>query len=117
MSISVLDYPLHKLKQELKEVFKHTTPLLANETIESDPIKADRWSRITGSVKADQNGTLIIEQSPDGVNWDVQDTFTITANNGIGFSVEVVCPYVRVRYINGSTDQTEFRLYVFLRRY
>ena len=71
--------------------------------------------RITGSVFADQSGTLYIEQSPDSSNWDVVDSYPISANTGIGFSVEKVAEYIRTRYVNGGVAQTVFRLFVYRR--
>jgi len=49
-------------------------------------------------------------------NWDVQSEFTYTANERLGFSVEVVGNEGRLRYVNGATPQTIFRLYARLRR-
>jgi len=92
-----------------------TTPLAANASwvsaVDSDPIAG----RIVGSVYADQAGTLYVEQSPDNNNWDVVDSFSVSAGSGLGFSVEKVCPYARARYVNGVTAQTVFRLYVYKR--
>jgi hypothetical protein len=92
-----------------------TTPLPANASwtspVDSDPATG----RIVGSVYADQPGTICVEQSGDGANWDVVDCFSVSAGSGMGFSVEKVCTYARVRYINGAADQTVFRLYVYKR--
>jgi hypothetical protein len=93
-----------------------TTPLAAGgswtSTVDSDVTTG----RIVGSVFANQAGTLYIEQSPDNTNWDIVDSFSVSANVGLGFSVEKVVPYARVRYVNGATAQTVFRLYVYVRR-
>jgi hypothetical protein len=92
-----------------------TTPLDANDTwvspTESDP----RTGRIVGSVFADQAGQICIDQSPNGTNWDISDCFNVIANQGLGFTVEKVTQYARVRYINGTTGQNVFRLYVYRR--
>lgn len=66
---------------------------------------------LTGTVFADQAGTLYIEQSYDGTNWDVSTSYAITASDGKGFSEDVIAPFIRVRYVNGGTDQGAFRLY------
>ena len=68
-----------------------------------------------GTVYADVDGTLKIQQSPDGTNWDVETSISVTGGEGKGFSVEIVAPYMRVVYENGSTAQSVFRLYVYLR--
>lgn len=92
-----------------------TTPLGANEAWTSAVDSDARTGRIVGSVFADQPGTLYVEQSPDGANWDVVESFPVSANAGLGFSVEKVVPYARVRYVNGATAQSVFRLYVYKR--
>jgi len=92
-----------------------TTPLPANASWVSAVDPGPNTGRIVGSVYADQAGTLYVEQSPDGANWDVVDSFSVSAGSGLGFSVEKVCPYARVRYVNGATAQAVFRLYVYKR--
>lgn len=71
---------------------------------------AGREDWVVGMVFADQGGTLHIEQSMDGTNWDIDTSYTITANNGKGFKEDVFAPYVRVRYVNGATPNTVFRI-------
>jgi len=93
-----------------------TTPLAANATFTSTTQSGGGFARITGTVLADQAGTLNIDQSPDGTNWDVTSSFSIAANTGQGFSVEIVAPNWRLRYVNGATAQTTFRLYSWTRR-
>jgi hypothetical protein len=92
-----------------------TSPLAANGSWISAVDSGLNTGRVVGTVFADQPGTLYVEQSPNNVNWDVVDGFSVSVNVGLGFSVEKVCPYVRVRYVNGATAQTVFRLYVFKR--
>lgn len=91
------------------------TPLPAAGTWTSPVDDASFTGRIVGTVFADQPGTLYVEQSPDRNNWDVVDSFDVSANAGLGFSVEKVAPYARVRYVNGAADQTVFRLFVYRR--
>lgn len=68
--------------------------------------------RITGSVFADQAGTIYIEQSGDGgTNWDVSTSYALSAGASSGFSEEILLPYVRVRYVNGATNQGAFRIF------
>jgi len=92
-----------------------TAALAANATYTSATLDAAPWRRLIGTVISDQAGTLYVQQSPDGQNWDVQSTFSVPANDatggGVGWSVEVVAPYARLSYTNGATAQTVFRLY------
>lgn len=87
------------------------TPLTGNATYASDVVNTLNADRIVGTVFADQGGTLYIEQSPDGTNWDISTSYTLTSNDGKGFSEEVLAPFFRVRVTNGATPQTAFRVY------
>lgn len=71
---------------------------------------AGREDFVVGMVFADQIGDIYIEQSMDNVNWDISTTYAVTASDGKGFKEEIFAPYVRVRYVNGATPQTAFRL-------
>lgn len=71
---------------------------------------AGRDDYIVGMVFADQPGNIFIEQSMDEINWDISTTYAVAANDGKGFKEEVFAPFVRVRYVNGATPQTAFRL-------
>lgn len=53
---------------------------------------------------------LSIQWSPDGTNWDGSDDFTIPAATQKTFSFQPVSKYMRIRYTNGGTTQTVFRL-------
>ena len=94
-----------------------TTPLDANQTFTSDLFSTAGYGKIVGTVYSDQDGILLVGQSPDGTNIDCISTFYISANGEYGFVVDVVAPYFSVKYINGSVAQNVFRLYVFLRRF
>lgn len=88
------------------------TPLAAAGVWSTGQLQAGLADRITGSVFADQTGTIYIEQSGDGTNWDISTNYPVVASTGSGFSEELVLPYVRVRYVNGGTQQGVFRLFV-----
>lgn len=70
----------------------------------------ERHDTVAGSVFADQEGTIYIEQSADGVNWDISTSYSVTASDGKGFNESLLLPYWRIRYVNGSEDQENFRL-------
>jgi hypothetical protein len=65
---------------------------------------------IVGTVFADKAGTLHIEQSSDGVNVDVDESFEVPANDGKGFTEDRMGSFWRVRYVNGAVAQGAFRL-------
>jgi hypothetical protein len=66
------------------------------------------------SLKTDKNCTVYIEQSPEGTNWDISDSFTYHyAKGGQSWTLQAVNSYVRVRVIvTNPAEQTTtyFRL-------
>ena len=92
-----------------------TTPLGIDASWTSPVDSSLITGRLIGSVFADQAGTIYIEQSPNNTNWDVVDSYAVSANAGIGFSVEKVAEHIRARYVNGGVAQTVLRLYVYKR--
>jgi hypothetical protein len=96
----------------MARVSSTTTPLGSGATWTSPVINPDLADRITGSVFSDQAGTIYIEQSPDGgANWDVSTSYPTVAGVGAAFSEETYLPTARIRFVNGATAQTTFRLY------
>lgn len=91
--------------------FNGTTTPLGGAGTHTLEINAGREDWVVGMVFADQAGNIFIEQSMNGTNWDLSTTYAVTANDGKGFKEEIFAPYVRVRYVNGATPQTAFRLY------
>ena len=101
----------------MPRIVNSTTPLKANGTANNADtfvygIETGLGDYITGSVFADQNGTLTIEQSGDGTNWDAKDTIAVTASTGTKIDVKILLPYVRIKFVNtAGSDQTAFRLF------
>jgi hypothetical protein len=63
------------------------------------------------SFLSTQNCTLVLEQSTNGTNWDVQDTFTYSANSGFSTSVSAISSSFRIRVTNnGAIATTSLRL-------
>ncbi len=88
-----------------------TNTLAAGASITLGPKQTDRHDNLVGTVFSDQGGTLFIEQSPEGINWDVSRSIAVAGGTGQGFSEGLYAPFVRLRYVNGATAQTVFRLY------
>lgn len=105
------------LQSSLQTALDSTTAILGADAVYTTTAAVDcsKMRRIVGTVISDQAGTLLVEQAPDGINWDVASSFAVTAGaaegDGQGFSVEVVAPSMRLKYTNGATPQTVFRLY------
>lgn len=71
------------------------------------------FGSITVSIFSDQASAgdgLSLQQSSNGTNWDITDTYTIAASTGKTFSVQPAARFFRVVYTNGSTIQGSFRL-------
>jgi hypothetical protein len=90
--------------------FETTTALGASAVYTGATIDTSTERRVTGFVSADQAGTLTIESSTNGTNWYTVFTQEVTANTTYGFDVPCYSEYSRVKYTNGSTAQTAFRL-------
>ena len=104
------------LQAQLRALHASTTTALgANASWTSTSEEVLNFGRITGTVFADVAGTIYVEQSPDNTNWDVVDSWSVSANAGLGFSVELVARYVRVRFLNSATAQTTFRCFAWKR--
>ena len=88
----------------------NTQPLAGNAEWASNAIITGTADFITGLAFSDQSGSLRIEQSADGTNWDYSTTVAVTGGTGAKFKEDIVAPFVRVRYINGATPQTVFRI-------
>lgn len=75
-----------------------------------------RYASVNVSVFADQVSAtdgLSIQQSSDGTNWDIRDTYTVpamSAGGGKTYSVQTAAKWARIVYTNGATLQTAFRL-------
>lgn len=91
-----------------------TTPLNANQIYTSETIDVSEYSLISTVIAgAPKNapGKFYIEFSPNGNNWD--RIIEINVENLTKEPPHTAIPisrYCRLRYINGSVDQEEFRL-------
>lgn len=87
-----------------------TASLAANGTWTGPARYSERFDSVAGSVFASHTGTLYIEQSSDGQNWDISASTAVAANTGAGFSETLRLPFWRLRFVNGATAQTSFRV-------
>ena len=55
---------------------------------------------------ADQDCTIHIDQSLDGTNWDISDSFDFLANTGYTRTIISVAPYYRARVTNDGASTT-----------
>lgn len=89
-----------------------TTPLAGEATYVSPTKTVPRAIAITGTVFSNTNGTLFIEQSGDGTDFDVSSSYEITGGNGEGFDIPLLSPHFRIRFHNSSVSaQSNFRIF------
>ena len=95
-----------------------STPLGSGGTFTGTVEEVTKYGSIAVFVYSDVASATdgcIVEYSTDGVNFDDSDTYTVPANNGKFFTFGPEARYFRVRYINGTSAQTTFRLQTILR--
>lgn len=72
-----------------------------------------KYAEVRVSLFTDQASAtdgLKMEQSTDGTNWDVSDSYTIPASTSKSFGVGCVQQFFRIVYVNGATPQGVFRM-------
>ena len=92
-----------------------TTALSASASYTGSSTDVSNYGEIVGIAYSDKDGTAYVEYSIDGTNWDYSESFSLTGGTGIKFCSEVVAKYARLKYTNGGTDQTTFRMQGFAR--
>lgn len=111
----------------LREIYLHglvdednssAVTLTAGAAFTGTATSALNYGTVFVTVYADQASAtdgLHVEQSSDGTNWDHGDVFSIPAATGKNFSINPHSEWLRVRYVNGGTNQGEFRLQTILK--
>ncbi len=92
-----------------------STPLGSSAAFTGTSENVTGYAMILVSVFADQASAtdgLSIQQSSNGTNWDIADTYTVPASTGKTFSFQPAASFFRIVYTNGATLQTAFRLQV-----
>jgi hypothetical protein len=94
------------------------TPLAAGATYTGTAIEITDYSAINVAAFSDVNSAingLRMEFSPDGINWDHLHDFDVIGNIGVSYAQAAELRYFRIVYINGSSNQTVFRLTTILK--
>ncbi len=70
------------------------------------------YTSMTVFLDTDQDGSLKVWHSTDGVNFDFQNTVTVVAltSNTQIHTIQLVSSYIKVELTNGATAQTHLRL-------
>lgn len=97
-----------------RKLFEYTDKNLeADDNFESNIYEVPQHQDICGKVFADQSGTLQILESDDGDIFDITDESEVNADSVLSYDYELHCNYVKVKYINDSVNQEEFRLSIY----
>lgn len=109
-------YNLYTLLQGTTSEGNSTTvSLSANHTFTGKSINVLVYPTISCSIISDQQGVLYIDFSSDNINWDISYSYVYTTiNSSMVKRVNVAAKYLRIRYVNGSTNQSVFRLQTIL---
>ena len=95
------------------------TPLLADDFFIGVSCETLDYAIIFVSVFSDvasaENG-LIFQTSSDNITWRDSDVYTVDSNSDKTFSFQPNRKYIRVKYINGSSNQTVFDLQTILKK-
>lgn len=97
-----------------------TTPLAGNATFTGTAEDVSKFGCIQVYLAADQSGTLNIDYSSDGTNFDQTESYTFTvvtpgSVTGTSFQFMTEGRYYRLRYVNGASAQLTFRLQTILK--
>lgn len=73
---------------------------------------ATRYRRIIVSLKTDVDGTIVLSESVDGVNYDWTTDFTYTASTQSTWTANIFPqrPFIKIEFTNGSvSDPADWR--------
>jgi hypothetical protein len=88
-------------------------PLLAAANFTGAAFEITRYAAINVNVISDVPSAadgLIVQLSMDGITWDHEHKTTYAGGNGSGYIFNAEFKYARVKYINGASNQTTFKL-------
>ncbi len=96
----------------VSSVNSSTSPLSGAATFTGTSEDVSQYATITVFVDSDVDGTLKMQLSSDGTNWDRSKNVAVNQEIGTGsvHTLEVVAQYFRIVYVNGSSAQAHFRL-------
>lgn len=91
-----------------------STTLAANgiytgASFDSAPTNGAQYARIKGAYVTDVSGTLVLQFSDNGTTW--VDATTIAAGLSGKFDEPFYARYSRLKFTNGASVQTSFRLF------
>ena len=92
--------------------------LAAGETWTGSAVNIEDVAVIMVAIYSDVTSTLNgfkVKYSTDGVDFDIDDQYTVPTESGKTYSFQPAAKYYRLQYTNGATDQTTFHLHSLLK--
>lgn len=97
----------------LHDIVVTTTPLGSGATFTGATVSCANYKDLAATAYATTiGGTLYIDQSSDGTNWDTSNSQAISAGIGGRLIAATAHPWCRLRYVNGAGVQGVFRCYL-----
>jgi hypothetical protein len=93
-----------------------TTPLGGGAVFTGTADDLLNYAAVSIQVYSDQAGTISIQFSNDGANWDQSEVYTTVASANFNIQAMGEARYFRIVYTNGSVAQSVFRLKVVLKQ-
>jgi hypothetical protein len=87
-----------------------TTILGGNALFSGSVIDLSGYAATTISCFSDKAGSLQVQFSPDGTNWDQNTVFAVAAATPASVQMGPQAQFFRLVYVNGAAAQTVFRL-------
>lgn len=107
-----------ELKNKVSAVLDSTTTNLGDgATYTGTAFSVEEYGQIMISVYSNRAGTLYVDQSMDGTNYDITESAAYVAAGVPGFYTQVYAPTARIRFANAAgAATTALRIYVRARR-
>lgn len=103
------------VQQKISTLNSTTTIITAGNSFTGTAEEGYFYPSMIVTVKTDQQGTLFVDFSTNGTNWDSTLSFNVDANKPETQRVTISRRYFRIRFTNTSaSNQTEFRLQTLL---
>ena len=88
-------------------------PLTPLDSWTSEKVIAGQYSSLVISIKTDQNASLEVQFSGDGLNWDIIDTYPIVANTPVYETIIILQKWIRLVLNNLGADMSYLRVYTY----
>jgi len=112
-----LDIAFINVKPDVRELIAKSSGIGDEASWTSEAKIVYNFNELIFTAVSDINGSLDVEWSNDGVNFDVKDTYPIEAEIGRGEVIEIKGKYVRFTFTKDNIGETQnkFRFLSFVR--